>query len=155
MQTRDLLVLLPSKPSDDPRSEISTRLHGFTSDIARQVEGMPNIVLGSASSRGLIQTINPTLEQFRRAIRSTAPNFRPFEKGDVYRKHLHEASFLRSEEGGECEDEASDTENEDEASDSEDEDGDDVLVSLQRKRKRLGKNCSKIYIDEVLEAAQL
>ena len=151
MQTRDLLVLLPSKPSDDPRSEISTRLHGFTSDIARQVEGTPNIVLGSASlltSRGLIQTINPNLEQFWRAIRSTAPNFRPFEKGDVHHKHLHEASFLRSEEGGECEDEASDTENED---------GDDVSGTCsppQRKRKRLG-NRSKIYIDEVLEAAQL
>ena len=150
MQTRDLLVLLPPKPSDDPRSEISTRLHGFTSAIARQVEGMPNIVLGSTSSRGLIQTINPSLEQFRRAIRSTAPNFRPFEKGDVHHKHLHEASFLRSEEGGECEDEASDTE---------DDDDDDVLAltsgPLQRKRKRLGKTRSKIYIDEVFEAAQL
>jgi len=148
MQTRDLLVLLPPKPSDDPRSEISTRLHGFTSAIARQVEGMPNIVLGSAFSRGLIQTINPSLEQFRRAIRCTAPNFRPFEKGDVHHKHLHEASFLRSE-GGDCEDEASDTEDED----------DHVLALIsgppQRKRKRVGKTRSKIYIDEVLEAAQL
>ena len=84
MQTLDLLAFLPSKPSDDPRSEICARLHGFTSDIARQVEGMPNsVVLGSTSlptSRGLIQTINPSFEQFRRAIRSTAPQFRPPKK---------------------------------------------------------------------------
>jgi len=116
------------------RSEICARLHGFTSDIARQFEGMPNgVVLGSASlptSRGLIQTINPSLERFRRAIRFTALNFRPFEKGD--HKHLHEAPFLRSEESGdegsdsECEDEASDIENEDEANDTENEDRDVV-----------------------------
>jgi len=116
------------------------------------------VVLGSTSlltSRGLIQTINPSLEQFRRAICSTAPNFRPFEKGDD--KHLHEAPFLRSEESGdegsdsENEDEASDIENEDEANDTENEDGDVVSSTYTPSQQSL----SKIYIDEVFDAAQL
>lgn len=151
MQTRDFLALLPSKPSDDPRSEISALLHAFTSDISRHVEGMSNISSTNATSfsgQGLIQSINPALEKFRRAIRYTAPNFRPFEKEDSLCKHLHEASFLRSEEGDECEDEASDLEddNDDDAS---------VPNHSPRQRKRPRKISQKIYIDEVLEAAQL
>ncbi|KAJ3504231.1 hypothetical protein NLJ89_g8043 [Agrocybe chaxingu] len=147
--TREKLLQLPREPSSDPRSEISTLLHTFTSDLAHHVDGVPDEVEASPDSigSGLIQAIRPAQEHFRKAIRATAPNFRPFEKKDSGKKHLHRAAFLQSEEGIEGEDEASDSD--------EDEEGNSMFGyggPVGRKRKSSTAN-NKIYIDEVLEKA--
>ena len=161
LATRKLLGQLPRAPSSDPRSEISTLLHSFTSDLLRHVEGVPD---DEHSTFGLIQAIRPAQDRFRRAIRETAPNFKPFERGTGGKKHLSRPEFLRSEEGDEGEasddeDEASDDEGE--ASDDEGE-GDSVtdmeesakygsLDAVGRKRKK--PTSEVIYIDDVLDRA--
>ncbi|KAF9555054.1 hypothetical protein CPC08DRAFT_643464 [Agrocybe pediades] len=99
--TQALLSQLPPAPSSDPRSEISTLLHVFTNDLMHHIQGVAdsddaNSSFGSGV--GLIQAIHPAQERFRKAIRDTAPNFRPFMRADAGKKHLPRASFLRSEE---------------------------------------------------------
>lgn len=63
-------------------------------DLARHIDGVPD-------EDGLLQTIRPAQERFRRAIRATAPAFLPFEKRYAGKKSLEMAVFLSSEEGGE------------------------------------------------------
>ena len=141
---------LPKKPSDDPRSEISTLLHKFTSDLGRHVEGLPQVIGtfdfsgDSKFEKGFIQSINAAQEVFRIEIRSTAPNFQPFEKKDAQSKHLSRPYFLRSEEG-------------DEASGLEDEDHNGLPASpssLRTTRSMSRSSQPKVYIDEVIAAAQ-
>ena len=135
--TRGLLNALPKAPSSDPLNEICTLIHSFTIDLARHVEGVPDYF-------GLLQTIRPLQEKFRRAIRMTVPNFRPFESSLKETRHLGRALFLENEE------------NEDtvgEASDNEDEGNDGSLVKKSNKLQDLAKS-RKIYIDEVMEKAQ-
>ncbi|KAF8959975.1 P-loop containing nucleoside triphosphate hydrolase protein [Flammula alnicola] len=129
--TRALLGQLPREPSSDPRSEISALLHTFTSDLARHVEGVPDDADSAfGAGIGLIQAIRPAQERFRVSIRETAPNFRPFERGDAGKKHLPLASFLRSEEGVRAE---------------------GTVNHENRKRKR--ESGEIIYIDDVLDRA--
>lgn len=149
--TRNSLIQLPKKPSEDPRSEISTLLHDFTRDVARHVEGVPISTIGPFANHskvekgsfreGLIQDINAAQEKFYIMVRSTAPNFRPFEKKDAQKKHLHSAAFLRLEEGDGFKDEMSDDE--------------DIspLATSDVKIKKTSVAQPKIYIDEVLEVA--
>ena len=91
--TRDSIHKLPKPPSSDPRNEIANLLHVFVQDLARHVNGVPEA--------GLLQTIRPAQEQFRRSIRSTAPDFRPFERRYAQKKSIHKAEFLLGEEGHE------------------------------------------------------
>ena len=137
INTRGLLSALPKAPSSDPLNEICTLIHSFTIDLARHVEGVPN-------HDGLLQTIRPLQEKFRKAIRMTAPNFRPFESSLKETRHLGRASFLANEES---------EDNVGEASDSEDEDH--VGSSLKKPNKSQVLAISrKIYTDEVMEKAQ-
>ena len=101
------------------------------------MEGVPN-------HDGLLQTIRPLHEKFRKAIRKTAPNFRPFESSLKETRHLGRASFLANEEN---------EDNVDEASDNEDEDRVGSSVKKTNKPQVLAKS-RKIYIDEVMEKAQ-
>lgn len=140
--TSNALHQLPKKPSDDPRSEISTLLHQFTSDVSQHVEGMPirskipfSNISNEGNGRGLIQSINIAQDSFRISIRVTAPNFRPFEMKDGHKKHLQSASFLRHEEG-------------DEFDDMSDHESNQVTESRKKRTKH-----RKIYIDEVLDVA--
>ncbi|KAG5337798.1 hypothetical protein C0989_008853 [Termitomyces sp. Mn162] len=91
--TRDALQNLPKPPSSDPRNEIASLLHVFVQDLARHINGVPEA--------GLLQTIRPAQEQFRRAIRVTAPDFQPFERRHAKKKKINKAEFLLSEEGHE------------------------------------------------------
>lgn len=111
MTTRNALLQLPKKPSDEPQAEIYFLLHQFTTDVARHVEGIPTcsvVPFSSLSSgdnaKGLIQSMNTAQESFRISIRITAPNFRPFERKDADRRHLGAAPFLKHEEGDKFED---------------------------------------------------
>ncbi|KAJ6451821.1 P-loop containing nucleoside triphosphate hydrolase protein [Mycena vitilis] len=95
-QTRDRIAQLPKPPSDDPVNEISMLLHTFVADLHRMLEGVPR-------ADGLLHSIRPAQERFRREIRRTAPDFRPFE---ARRKTKNEAQtvypdpdFLLKEDG--------------------------------------------------------
>jgi hypothetical protein len=137
IRTRDILHGLPKPPSDDPRGEISSLLHIFTSDLAHEIQGVPD-------EDGLLQTIRFAQEKFRRAIRMTAPEFRPFELKFKGKRHLGPAKFLRSEEGGEW-DQGSESEGDDEYS--------EPGTSNSKKRKRASSS-KTIYIDQVMERAR-
>jgi hypothetical protein len=169
IRTRDILDGLPKPPSDDPRGEISSLLHTFTSDLAQEIRGVPD-------EDGLLQTIRFAQEKFRRAIRMTAPDFRPFELKFKGKRHLGPAKFLRSEEGGdwdegsESESEGEDDEGEDDESENEsdseaetpvlsrlgpakvdDESYSEPETSVSNKPER--GSSKTIYIDEVMERA--
>ena len=131
IRARDLLDGLPKPPSDDPRGEISSLLHTFTSDLAQEIRGVPD-------EDGLLQAIRPAQEKFRKAICRTAPDFRPFERKFKGTRHLGRATFLHSEEGEEWSESESNAESCLEL---------DSLVSKKRKSKA-------IYIDEVMERAR-
>lgn len=135
------LSLLPKAPSSDPRNEILSLLHEFMTDVSRHVEGVPD-------EDGLLQAIRPAQERFRRAVRGTAPRFRPFERKFRGERGLKPAAFLSFEEGeGDVEE------------DEDEDDGEQMVQTTEgtgegRKRKHgdvVGHDA--IYIDEVYERA--
>jgi hypothetical protein len=71
-KTRTGLQQLPRPPSSDPVGEIATLLHLFIGELDKLLEGVP-------CADDLLQVIRPAQERFRREIRNTAPDFRPFE----------------------------------------------------------------------------
>ncbi|KAF9047682.1 P-loop containing nucleoside triphosphate hydrolase protein [Panaeolus papilionaceus] len=167
--TQTRLSRLPREPASDPRSAICTLLHEFMSDLKRHIEGVPDDPdADEHSGLGLIQTIRPVQERFRRAIRDTAPNFRPFERRHAKERHLGKALFLRSEEGQLAGGEASDDDFEGEASNAENGfksqkarskgglPSIDGIVSSPRGQKRKQNEVvdTRIYIDDVMERAQ-
>jgi hypothetical protein len=125
--TRESLIKLPREPSQQPVNEVATLLHEFIADLARHVTGVPD-------EKGLIQSIRPAQERFRRDIRLTAPKFRPYERKLAGTRSMPRADFLDQE-------------------DSEDLDDDDDIgvsaVGIKRKRK-----ADIIYVDEVFTRAQ-
>ncbi|KZV84495.1 P-loop containing nucleoside triphosphate hydrolase protein [Exidia glandulosa HHB12029] len=80
--TETALQQLPPPPSEDPISELLGLIGGFSRTIATNVQGTPEV-------DGLYQSIREEYQVFRRAIRSTAPDFRPFPRRDK-----DESSFL-------------------------------------------------------------
>ncbi|KAH9485773.1 Interferon-induced GTP-binding protein Mx2 [Psilocybe cubensis] len=138
--TRGLLSKLPPAPSSNPRSEILALLHKFTSDFLRHVEGVSDDPSTSGTGIGLMQAIHPAQERFRREIRRTSPNFRPFKRIDAATKHLPAPAFLRNEEGNTSDDSGSgDSSNE---------------VSWASLCKRKTPADDIIYVDDVLDRAQ-
>ncbi|KAG6810923.1 hypothetical protein H0H92_009758 [Tricholoma furcatifolium] len=135
---RESIRNLPKPPSSDPRNEISTLLHTFVRELAKHVAGTP--------TDGLLQAIRPAQDDFRRAIRATAPDFQPFERRYRNKKKIGSADFLVSEEGRE---------------DSMALDADSGLGSgtvpcafgLSEDPSDIVPNPNAIYIDEVLERA--
>jgi hypothetical protein len=85
------LRALPRAPSNDPVGEVLHVLSSFTRDLSRRLEGTPE-------EDGLLQTIRPHQQAFKRAIRETAPNFVPWERTAKGRQ-LPKADFLANEEG--------------------------------------------------------
>ncbi|EMD32900.1 hypothetical protein CERSUDRAFT_76972 [Gelatoporia subvermispora B] len=71
--TNDSLRRLPKPPSADALAEILHLLGDFSRDMATHLEGTPD-------EDGLLQLIRPRQDQFRKAIKATAPDFRPFAK---------------------------------------------------------------------------
>ncbi|KAJ7215356.1 P-loop containing nucleoside triphosphate hydrolase protein [Mycena pura] len=90
-KTRDSLNKLPKPPSNDPLGDIAALLHSFVGELNKIIEGIPR-------ADGLLQTIRPAQERFRREIRSTAPDFRPFERRGSS-AFFPEPRFLANEDG--------------------------------------------------------
>jgi hypothetical protein len=65
---------LPSPPSSEPLREILRLITDLTRAVEKQVKGVPG-------SDGLLQQIRPQQEEFRTAIRTTAPCFVPKYRG--------------------------------------------------------------------------
>lgn len=90
-KTRKELNDLPSPPSRDPKGEIYRLVTSFTQDLSRCIEGSPE-------ADGILQSIRPLQEKFRKAIRATAPNFRPYKRGGGGGKEFYNPGFLSNEE---------------------------------------------------------
>ena len=74
--TEAQLAELPREPSQDPVGEVYAMITQLAGALDRWVEGTP-------SADGLLQTIRPKQQEFRDAVRNTAPDFRPFERADA------------------------------------------------------------------------
>jgi len=94
IRTENSLRSLPRAPSDDALLEILNVLHIFVRDLERHLEGTPN-------EDGLIQSIRPAQRRFKRAIRSTAPDFRPYEAKHAGTMSVNGPDFLNNEEDNE------------------------------------------------------
>ncbi|KAJ7580963.1 P-loop containing nucleoside triphosphate hydrolase protein [Mycena floridula] len=66
------LRALPREPSKEPLYDIANLLSEFSNDLAVHTHGIPR-------KHGLLQQIRGPQERFRKAIQSTAPDFRPYE----------------------------------------------------------------------------
>ncbi|KAG6824354.1 hypothetical protein H0H92_007116 [Tricholoma furcatifolium] len=136
--TRESIRNLPKPPSSDPRNEISTLLHTFVRELAKHVAGTP--------TDGLLLAIRPAQDDFRRAIRATAPDFQPFERIYRNKKKIGSADFLVSEEGH------------DDSIAVDDDSGFSngtipLAFGLSAELSDIVPNPNAIYIDEVLEKA--
>jgi len=94
-------------------------------------------------------------EMFKHEIRTTAPEFIPFERNETPRRSLPAMAFLANEEGvGE---ESDGEESDGEESDGEESDDDDNNTSddnhISKKRKR-DSSSENIYIDDVMKRAR-
>ncbi|KAH7099991.1 P-loop containing nucleoside triphosphate hydrolase protein [Auriculariales sp. MPI-PUGE-AT-0066] len=90
--TEDALRQLPPKPSEDSISELLKIVNEFAKTIAQDIQGTPSL-------DGLIQNIRDDYRVFRRAIRSTAPDFRPFPRNrDATDQSFLNPEFVPSEE---------------------------------------------------------
>jgi hypothetical protein len=67
------LSRLPSPPSSDPVAEILRLIGSFARSIEYLVEGTPD-------DNGLIQSLREPRRSFKKAIRQTAPDFRPIAR---------------------------------------------------------------------------
>ncbi|KAF8600340.1 P-loop containing nucleoside triphosphate hydrolase protein [Ceratobasidium sp. AG-I] len=83
------LQKLPEEPSDDPAGALVAILVEFGRDVTRNVDGVPG-------AGGLVQQLRAQYLKFRKAIRHTAPNFRPFKRkfSDVEADSLPDVTFL-------------------------------------------------------------
>ncbi|PCH35511.1 hypothetical protein WOLCODRAFT_107442 [Wolfiporia cocos MD-104 SS10] len=73
MMTEGQLNELPKEPSKDPIGEVFNLISKFSARLTKYLEGTPG-------ADGLLQTIRPRREEFRRAISATAPDFRPHNR---------------------------------------------------------------------------
>ncbi|KAF5354814.1 hypothetical protein D9756_005633 [Leucocoprinus leucothites] len=126
--TRELLRKLPRAPSQQPMNEVATLLHEFVAGLTRHITGVPD-------KQGLIQSIRPAQEQFRQEIRSTAPQFRPYEKKFADSRTMPRATFL-DHEGGDV-------------SENHELEASQTTALGKNKRRR-----NDVFIDEVFKRAQ-
>ncbi|KAG1734532.1 P-loop containing nucleoside triphosphate hydrolase protein [Suillus lakei] len=88
-KTQDEMRKLPKAPSTDPVGEVWNVVCQFSSQLSRRLEGTPD-------EDGILQTIRPHQQDFKRAIRATAPNFIPWGRNDT--RELPTPNFLANEE---------------------------------------------------------
>ncbi|OSC98818.1 hypothetical protein PYCCODRAFT_1417176 [Trametes coccinea BRFM310] len=70
--TDEQLNKLPKPPSSDALSEVLHLLSTFSKGLAQFLEGTPD-------ADGLLQSIRPACDVFKKAVRATEPDFRPYE----------------------------------------------------------------------------
>jgi len=91
-KTQEEMIQLPKAPSSDAVGEVWHVVGEFMRKLSRRLEG-------TSDEGGLLQKIRPHQEDFKRAIRTTAPNFIPWEQHSVRQNQdLPDADFLANEE---------------------------------------------------------
>jgi len=87
------MAQLPKAPSSDAVGEVWHVVGEFIRKVSRRLEG-------TSDEGGLLQKIRPHQEEFKRAIRTTAPNFIPWESNKTHShdRHLPQVEFLSNEE---------------------------------------------------------
>jgi hypothetical protein len=89
-KTRRQIAELPKPPPINALNEVAKLIKDFDADVRKNVEGVPY-------KEGIIQSIRVPSERFRRVIRKTAPDFKPYDdSGTSYR--TAEPEFLKHEE---------------------------------------------------------
>ncbi|KAG1731844.1 P-loop containing nucleoside triphosphate hydrolase protein [Suillus paluster] len=89
-KTQEEMRKLPKAPSNDAVAEVWHVVSEFLRQLSRRLEGTPD-------ADGILQTIRPHQQAFKRAIRATAPQFVPRERGH-HREELPVPEFLANEE---------------------------------------------------------
>ncbi len=130
--TNDKLAKLPKEPSKNPQLEISELLSAFVDEVKLQTTGVPK-------ADGIMQLIRPVQDAFRREIRATAPEFRPFSRKQAHVHSLPRPTFLRNEDGDD------EGESSDDASVASDDFSGEEVVAIEP---------NAIYVDEVLSRAR-
>ena len=94
-QTSHDLSRLPKPPSSEPLGEMLRLIGSFVHSIERLVDGSPD-------DNGLMQALRGPHSDFKKAIRRTAPDFRPLPRPLFVDKSIILAppSFLVDEETG-------------------------------------------------------
>lgn len=92
MQTQQDISQLPSPPSSEPIAEIMKLISAFVQSMKDLVDGI------SPDEDGLIQKLHGPRDEFKKAIRQTAPYFLPLERSLVVDTTPVLPSFLSSEE---------------------------------------------------------
>lgn len=92
-QTRQDISRLPKPPSSEPVSEILKLIGASVRSIQTLVDGVPD-------EHGLLQTLRGPRDEFKEAIRQTAPYFMPLESYRIveFPGRVPRFSFLESEE---------------------------------------------------------
>lgn len=90
-KTHEQISLLPKPPPKNALNEVAKLIKDFDADIQRNIQGVP-------FKEGIIQRIRVPTEQFRRTIRGTAPEFRPFNQSASGDRGLPDPEFLKHEE---------------------------------------------------------
>ena len=72
-RTTDELSRLPNPPSSEPVGEMMRLVNSFVRSIERLVDGVPD-------EDGLVQSLRGPQTEFKKAIRKTAPDFRPLTR---------------------------------------------------------------------------
>ena len=80
-RTKDDLDKLPLPSFKDPVMEVMHIIGDFSNDMFRHAEGVTYTITGSSAVKGdnQFELIREAHETFRKNIRSTAPDFRPFD----------------------------------------------------------------------------
>ncbi|KXN93011.1 Interferon-induced GTP-binding protein Mx [Leucoagaricus sp. SymC.cos] len=73
LKTRRQIGLLPKPPPQNSLNEVAKLIKDFDADLRRHIGGVPY-------KEGIVQQIRVPCKQFRRAVRDSAPEFRPFDR---------------------------------------------------------------------------
>ncbi|KAF9020772.1 hypothetical protein BDZ89DRAFT_261853 [Hymenopellis radicata] len=90
-KTLHQICVMPKPPSENPLQEVSSLLSEFTRDVSTHVEGV-------SDEEGIMQRVRLAQEQFKLAIRRTAPAFRPFSETQASSCAWKRPTFLSGEE---------------------------------------------------------
>lgn len=106
-EARMALSQLPGPPLDDGASEVLERITEFCQEVLGTINGTFELMSGVEDSehrtccgKSFVRRNRAIYREFKHKIRSTAPDFRPFEDYKIYNKpHFSDPERFDSKEG--------------------------------------------------------
>jgi hypothetical protein len=103
-QIKEQLQDLPNAPSNDPVLELMHLINDFSDALYRQSDGLSQETFHDVGGECVARShqfgaMRAAQEQFRMAIRATAPQFRPFAQSAAFQGSFSEPDFLAPEDG--------------------------------------------------------